>query len=256
MSNVSEQLQNRVRVSEKVVASARTHGDKIASILAEQAIAVEGPATPATVNAFRGVIFALANGLEFCLNAMRNAELVVAAEKADDGPIRTKRDDVASEVATLLVRLRSTIEDHLGAAGLMTYGLAGETSRVPRKVVEQTQNVVHLLEKAPIQLTSPFGSSFDSAAAVAVLRAKAITLEGLVADDDREARELEDAFAMRDRAITAWSDAYQGTATALEGLYRRAGWKELAEKVRPTIRKLRGDDAGADDVETPKPVNG
>jgi hypothetical protein len=61
---------------------------------------------------------------------------------------------------------------------------------------------------------------------------------------------------MRDRAITAWSDAYQGTATALEGLYRRAGWKELAEKVRPTIRKLRGDDAGADDVETPKPVNG
>jgi hypothetical protein len=81
-------------------------------------------------------------------------------------------------------------------------------------------------------------------------------LDGLIADDDREARELEDAYALRDRAVAAWSDAYQGTASALEGLYRRAGWKELAEKVRPTIRKLRGEESVTDDIETPKPENG
>jgi hypothetical protein len=61
---------------------------------------------------------------------------------------------------------------------------------------------------------------------------------------------------LRDRAVAAWSDAYQGTATALEGFYRCAGWKELAEKVRPTVRKLRGEEAGVDEVETPKPENG
>jgi hypothetical protein len=83
-----------------------------------------------------------------------------------------------------------------------------------------------------------------------------MVLDGLVADDDREARELEDAFALRDRAIATWSDAYQGTATALEGLYRRAGWKELAEKVRPTARKVRGEDPGEGDAETPNPENG
>ena len=225
------------------MASARTHGDKIAAILAEQAISVEGPETPATANAFKGVIFALANGLEYCTNAMRNAEQAVAAEKADDPHIRTKRDNAASDLAGLLVRLRSTIEDHLGAEGLKTYGLARETPRVPRKILEETQNVVQLLEKAPLQLTAPFGASFNSAAAVLILRAKATILEGLIGDDDREARELEDAFALRDRAVAAWSDAYQGTATALEGLYRRAGWKELAEKVRPTVRKLRGEEA-------------
>ncbi len=253
MSNIGEQLQNRVRVSDKVVASARTHGVKIASILAEQAITVEGPATPATVDAFKGVIFALANGLEFCLNAMRNAEQTVASEKADDAPIRTKRDNAAADVAGLLVRLRSTIEDHLGADGLQTYGLAGETSRVPRKILEQVQNVVQLLEKTPIQLTSPFGASFNSAAAVSSLKAKAMVLDSLIGSDDREARELEDAHALRDRAVVEWSDAYQGTATALEGLYRRAGWKELAEKVRPTARKVRGEDPGADEIETPQP---
>jgi hypothetical protein len=158
MSTIGEQLQNRVRVSDKVVASARTHGAKIAAILAEQAIQVEGASTPATANAFKGVIFALANGLEHCTNALRHSEQNVTAEKADDGPIRTKRNASSSDVASILVRLRSTIEDHLGADGLKTYGLAGETSRVPRKILEQAQNVVQLLKKAPIQLTSPFGA--------------------------------------------------------------------------------------------------
>lgn len=256
MSNVGEQLQNRVRVSEKVVASARTHAAKIATILAEQAIAVEGTSTPATVDAFKAVIFALANGLEHATKTMRDTEQAVAAEKADDPPIRTKRDENAAKLADVLIRLRSTIEDHLGADGLKTYGLAGETSRVPRKVFEQAHNVAQLLEKAPVKLASAFGASFDSAIAAATLTAQATALDGLIADDDREARELENAYALRDRAIAAWSDAYQGTAGALEGLYRRAGWKELAEKVRPTVRNLRGEEVGAEDVETPKPENG
>jgi hypothetical protein len=251
MSNVGEQLQNRVRVSDKVVASARTHGAKIAAILADQAILVEGAATPAKAEAFKAVIYALANGLEHSTKTMRESEQAVAAEKADDPPIRTKRDDATTELAGILIRLRSTIEDHLGADGLKTYGLTGETSRVPRKVSEQAQNVAQLLEKKPIKITSPFGASFDSAIAAGTLNGKANALDGLIADDDREARELEDAYALRDRAVAAWSDAYQGTASALEGLYRRAGWKELAEKVRPTVRQLRGEEVGPEDVETP-----
>jgi hypothetical protein len=83
-----------------------------------------------------------------------------------------------------------------------------------------------------------------------------MVLDGLVTDDDREARELEDAYSLRDRAIAAWSDAYQGTATALEGLYRRAGRKDLAEKVRPNLRKLRGEDPGAEEAEAPAPEKG
>ncbi len=93
---------------------------------------------------------------------------------------------------------------------------------------------MQLVENTPIQLTSAFGASFDSAAAASSLKAKAMVLDGLIVNDDREARELEDAHALRDRAVAEWSDAYQGTATTLEGLYRRAGRKELAEKVRPT----------------------
>lgn len=256
MSTISEQLQNRVLVSEKVVASARTHGAKIAAILAEQALAVEGPSTLATVHAFQAVIFSLANGLEVATKTMRTTEQAVAAEKADDAPIRTKRNEVVGTLTNILVRLRSSIDEHLGPDGLKSYGLVGETSRVPRKVLEQAQNVVQLLERAPVKLSSGWGTSFDSAAAAALLRNETTALDGLIADEDREARELDDAFAARDRAVAEWSNVYQGTATALEGLYRRAGWRELADKVRPTVRRVRGEEAGVDDSEAAPTVNG
>gem|GEM_PF-6095839 len=40
----------------------------------------------------------------------------------------------------------------------------------------------------------------------------------------------------------------------LEGLYRTAGYVELAERVRPTHRKVRGEDPGTD-VESPQTGN-
>ncbi|MBK9259950.1 MAG: hypothetical protein IPM54_08960 [Polyangiaceae bacterium] len=255
MTTLGEQLQNRIRVSEKVIASARTHGPKIAAILADYAVTIEGPGTPATAEAFKAVIYAAANGLEHATKGMRETEHTVAAEKADDVPVRQKREEACSEVGGLLVRLRSAVEDHLGAEGVRTYGLASEGTRVPRKVLEYAQNVVQLLEKAPVKIASPFGGSFDSAVAAATLSAKAAILAGFIVDDDREARELEDAYALRDRAVAAWSDAYQGAAAMLEGLYRRAGWKELAEKVRPTLRKVRGEEVG-DDIEGAPPEGG
>jgi hypothetical protein len=248
MTTVSEQLQNRITVSEKVVASARTHAPKIAATLGAQAAEVEGAATPATSQAFEAVISAMANGLEHSTKTMRDKEQTVVAEKADDGPIRIKREEVTRILGGLLVRLRSTVEDHLGPEGLRAYGLAGEASRVPRKVLEQAKNVVQLFEKNPVVSLSPFGDSFHSSFAVTALSSNITTLETLVVDDDREVRELEDAFAARDRAVAAWTDVYQGTATVLEGLYRRAGFKELADKVRPTVRKVRGDDPGEEET--------
>ncbi|UQA62410.1 hypothetical protein [Polyangium aurulentum] len=251
MSKLSEQVQNQIRVSEKVIASARTHVGKVAAALAEQSLKVQGQATKATAEAFEAVILASADGLEKATADLHEKEQVLAAEKADDGPVRAARDNVTNSVAGLVMLLRSTVEDHLGSAALATYGLGGETPRVPAKLLNHVQNVAQLLEQNPVQITSTLGTSFDTNTAAKALKAKAAELGGHIKDDDREARELETALANRDRAAAAWSDAYQGTAATLEGLYRQAGWKELAEKVRPTQRKLRGEDAGVDVGEAP-----
>lgn len=256
MSKLSEQVQNQIRVSEKVVASGRTHAAKIAAELAEQAKKVQGKGTKATAEAFEAVILASADGLAKATADLRENEQILAAEKADDGPVRVARDSATGAVAGLVMLLRSTVEDHLGSAALATYGLGGDTPRVPAKLLNHVQNVVQLLEQNPAKVTSALGTSFDTKTAAQALKAKAAELGGHIKDDDREARELETALANRDRAAAAWSDAYQGTAATLEGLYRQAGWKELAEKVRPTQRKLRGEDAGGEESGEAAPAGG
>jgi len=249
MSKLSEQVQNQLRVSDKLIASAHTHVGKVAAALAGRSLKVQGEETKATAEAFEAVILASADGLAKASADLRETEQILAAEKADDGPVRAARDNATTSVAGLVMLLRSTVEDHLGSAALATYGLGGETPRVPAKLVNHAQNVAQLLEQNPAQVTSAIGTSFDTKTAAQALKAKAAELAAHIKDDDREARELETALANRDRAAAAWSDAYQGTAATLEGLYRQAGWKELAEKVRPTQRKLRGEDAGADTEE-------
>jgi hypothetical protein len=251
MSKLSEQVQNQIRVSEKVIASARTHAEKVSAALAEQSKKVQGKNTKATAEAFAAVILASADGLAKATADLRETEQTLAAEKADDGPVRAARDNATAQLAGLVTLLRSTVEDHLGAAALATYGLGGDTPRVPAKLLNHVQNVAQLLEQNPAKVTSALGTSFDTKTAAQALKTRAAELAAHIKDDDREARELETALAGRDRAAAAWSDAYQGTAATLEGLYRQAGWKELADKVRPTQRKLRGDDAGADGEEAP-----
>ena len=246
MSKVSEQVQNQIRVSDKVVASARTHGVTVAELLAARSQEVQGPLTKATKSSYFAIFEALADGLSQAAAELGKAEEDLAAERADDIPVRASRDAAASALAMLLGLLRRTIEDHMGAAALATYGLSTESPRVPAKLLQYTKTVARLLGEQPAVVVSPLGSTFDTAVAQQSVIKQCSQLEAAVGDDHREARELESALAARDRAAAAWSDAYQGTAATLEGLYRLAGYRDLAEKVRPTQRKLRGEDEGAE----------
>lgn len=240
MPKLREQVQNQIKVSEKVIASAKTHASKMAAELAARS----GQAPEADPAAYEAVILALAGQLTRATEALRERELEYTAEQADDGPVRAARDAAERDVANLMIRLRSTVEDALGRGALATYGLEGETARGPRKIMNHAENVARLLRKTPASITTELGSTFSTAAAAAAVEAKQATLAALIQDDEREARELEGALARRDRAAAAWSDAYQGVATALEGMCRLAGWRELADRVRPTQRTVRGEDAG------------
>ncbi|MRG94409.1 hypothetical protein [Polyangium spumosum] len=246
MTKLGEQVQNQLRVSDKVVASARTHAEPVSTILAEQAQKVQGPLTKATKSAYLAVFSAMGDGLARAATELGKAEEDLAAERADDGPVRTSRDGAATALAALLGLLRRTIEDHMGEKAVTTYGLSTESPRVPAKLLQYAKTVARLLGEHPAVVTSPLGSTFDTSAALQSVVNQCNQLEAAVGDDDREARELETAFAARDRAAAAWSDVYQGTATALEGLYRLAGYGDLAEKVRPTQRKMRGEEEGAE----------
>src|SRR3954463_15937375 len=127
MSKLSEQVQNQIKVSEKVVASAKTHSDKVAIAFAERAAGAQGPETKVTVKGVTTLVTALSDILSHATGELRTRELAYTAEQADDGPIRTARDAATNEVSSLMTRLRSTVESALGREALTRYGLQWDT---------------------------------------------------------------------------------------------------------------------------------
>lgn len=244
MAKLSKQVENRLTVSGKVVASARTHATEIAKALAAKAAAAQGAGNAPPAKHFEETIEAYAATLDHAGDELKTAELAYSAEQADDVAPRNTRDALAAEAFTLMSKVRAAVEGTLGAAGLSTYGLEGETPRMPRAVASHMDNVVMLMVKQPATVTSELGTTFDTSAVVKAITPKRDALAAVLKDVDREARELEEALGKREQAVEAWVDVYQGVATAFSGMCRLAGRKDLAERVRPTSRKVSGEETG------------
>lgn len=110
------------------------------------------------------------------------------------------------------------------------------------------------MDEYPQVKTTAIGITMDTAVLAQMLKAKAAVLAPLVETMDTEARELDEALAERNRSSAQWSDTYQGVATMLMGLYRMAGYKDLADKVKPTIRAAQGNEVAQDITEGETPV--
>jgi hypothetical protein len=229
--------------------AAKTHRAPIAAALAARALEVQGSSTLATKDAFLVVVDFLVDALGQSVTAMDQAELRVVAERSDDVGLRDARDAATSSLLAAAVRVRSMVLDALGAKGLETYGLAGDTPRLSRDLVTHASTVAKLMQEHPFNVTVD-GVTFDSAAMATTLASKVDAVEKTLADMQREEQELVNELGRRHEAIMAWQEAHQGVADALVGLFRLAGRKDLSERVRPSSRTLAGEEAPA--VETPK----
>lgn len=244
MAKLGKEIENRISVSRKVIAAATTHGPALAPLLATRAAEAQGQGGAPDAAAFAAMFAAQAAMLTFTTSALESAALAYSAEQADDVEPRLARDKAGEALLALVVQLRSTIEATLGGAALAIYGLEGDTPRNPKALANHVTNVLKLLGEKPASTTTDFGTSFSTVTAVLALNAKKAPLDAALGDVGREERELEDTFGKRDQAMERWADAYQGVANTLTGLFRLAGRKDLAERVRPTSRTLSGEDEG------------
>lgn len=247
MSKLSLQVENQLASAGKVCASARIHASKISAALAALAKEAQGNNSPATAAVFEIVLLSSADRLDYVSKALYSAELKLSTERADDIQPRLARDTQHHALLDNLVHVRGIVELSLGADSLKSYGLHGETPRnTARATLNHASNVIHLMEQQPVSTITGFGTVLDTSAIVAALKAKAGALEASVATLETESRELEDALSERNRAAALWSETYRGVADTLTGMYRLAGWVELAERVRPTARVTLGDEVVGD----------
>lgn len=241
MAKKTKQIDNRIQSSEHVVHAATTHRDQVAETLAARALAVQGPDSSVTKAVFLSVLDFLVGTLAGSMKDLDEAEHRVVAERADDVGLREARDAAALDLVNGAVRVRSMVVDALGTPALHTYGLEGSTPRAPRELASHARTVANLMKKQPFAVTVD-GISFDSAAMAATLDKKALALETALGDIQREEQELADKLGQRGKQLGAWTDDHQGIADTLVGLFRLAGRKDLAERVRPTSRALAGEE--------------
>ena len=109
---------------------------------------------------------------------------------------------------------------------------------------------------AKIKLPAPRvkGAKLDAADTAAELADKRAALDAELETVAREAREAEATKVARDAAMTRYDEVFGGTAGALSALLRVAGDRELAARVRPSLRRPGQTDAEADPGAEPAPA--
>lgn len=246
MSKTSLRVVNRLRTSRTVRASIAVHGPTVVAALPEH----PGELTRDQALA---LLTAAEAGLARADRELEASEHAYTAEQGDDPAVRERRDASVERAYGLLVRVRSAVHQTLGEAGLARYGLQGETPRDPAQLLAHGRNVLQLLDRHPLQQAGDLGGTFDTASIRLALGPGVADLDAALQAVATETRELQQALATRDRALAAWQDAYVAVATLVEGVYRLAGARTLAERIRPTTARAAGEEADVEPLPAPVP---
>ena len=233
---------NRIKTGDFVVASVDMTAADVAASLRE----IFGEVQPLELNPSQVLPFvrSMATLLRAAPKELETKELSYLEELADDVEPRAKRDEKAAVGVEMLTRTKELVTGSLGASHLEKYGLDAPLSRAPVDVAARMKETIGLLGKNFATATDPLGVEFDSTKVAAKLQVVYTELEDALSVLNKEEQERIDALAARDEAVEAWTGIYRGVATTLTGLYRLAGFENLAERLLPSEELA----AGRDDV--------
>jgi hypothetical protein len=223
------------------------HGPEIVTDL-EKLLFPDGVPQNLTV---QGFLTALENALSRYGDALISADETHAAELADDGGYRAKREACIQELRNYHTSLRDVVVRNYGPEVAVAYGLAGALSEDAQVLLNTTKNAAKLLRSRPLtEVARNKSLKLDPILAADDLDAHYATLAQSLDDVEREKREAQVTLSAKDAQIARWPVVYSGAADAAAALFVLGGRPELAEKVRPTARRRAGTPE-ADDTTTP-----
>jgi hypothetical protein len=234
MTGVTKAVSDRLDLGRTVVSSVQTHGPDVAAALTAVLFPQGAPAS-FTVPELLAV---LAGALTNAGDALAQADVAHAAELADDAAPRRARDEAFTELREQVMGARTTLASVYGNRILVSYDLAGETPEDTDLLLQRATSVAGLLEtRAITEKPRQMGVSVDAQAIAKAMRDTMTTLRRALDDVRREEREAQLTLARRNDAAATWSERYQGVADIVTGIYELVGRNELADVVRPTMRR-------------------
>jgi hypothetical protein len=249
----SKQVEDDVKRAREIAEAARTHAPEVARRVTADYKDQKIKGAPDEA-ALRSLLLADATLLEQRSAKLLETDNALAQELGDDPPYFKTRDETRAELRNGMVALRSSLLTNCGAGAVSAAGFAGETPEEPAALARLTRTVVASLEKKPPKATAR-GVKFNAREASSGLGELADQLEKALNDIRREKREEQGARSARDEAWMAFDRQVAVSALLFEGLFRRAGLADLADRLVPMRRASRSSgstqESSGEEGETP-----
>ncbi|MCP3963965.1 MAG: hypothetical protein GY719_39535 [bacterium] len=242
-------LAAKLRSYDVVSAAIRTHGGQAADVLNGDQTTPEGePAKD-----YRPIFTDLGDRLDVAQEGMLEANSTHLGQLARVSELRTRRDEIKEQLLAAFTPARHTLENLYGSTrGFTVVGVAGSTLRDPRGLIKQVRDTVDFLEDPKVELNRTVEEVDVDLPAVATRLSKgADQLELVVAAHAEADKDAETTRLAKNEAIEKYDRQFFYVGRATEGLFDLAGMHDLAERVRPSIRRpgRREDDKGDDKPE-------
>ncbi len=226
---VSKMVTDRQKSSEAVQASARTHKELAVAGIG----AVLGPEAGAAASV---LLEQSAARLEGATAAMTAADDAHANELSDDAEPLKARDDASAEVYADLTEFREVGGAVYGDAYMTRLGFEGTTSRDPLALHRLSGFVLDALAHVPPPAPRRKGLTLDVAAWTTTISKSRGTLGEALSKVATERREAELTQVAKNRSIEEYDHVFSVTATLVSAVLSAGGQKELARRVRPSVR--------------------
>ena len=246
MSAYSELIRNQVNNADQVLEAHKVQGKTIIDALLAEAQRCN---VPLSREAATEVLSAVAGILRFDRQSLHTAEDAVVLEKSDDPQAILAKDTARAELLSRVQRVRNLIDDSLGLTGLRTYGFADPPVDQDQPLLTYARTAADLLAAKPANLDL-LGHTLSTVALSEQLRAEVVRLDQALGAIKTEARELQLVIATRNTAQARFKRTYSATSNAFVAFLELSEQDALADRLKPTQRKLRGEAV----VELPEPT--
>ncbi len=130
--------------------------------------------------------------------------------------------------------------------------IEGPTAQRKEKLLRQAELAIARFEQPDLEFPASEleGFTVDPEGAARGLKAKVTRLRSVTDEQRRLNREVQESRKVKNRLLEEHKDTFLWTARTLEGFYRLAGEDELADRIRPSLRRrgLRAVDVEAQEA--------
>ena len=235
-AKTSKESSDRLKAARFVLSALFQHGQEISRLLVELFLPVQQEGDPEPE--FFGTVTAIGRKLKVAIDQVIAADNRLFAANAALDAERLVRNQKASNLSRMVIGLRGACNSLFVDLPVQQLGFDARTAQDPAPLLIQADRVVESIEGGEVRSQPLFRKGgFDPREYAAEVRQGAVELRTCL-DKMSDLQRDAEAALLHKREVTQEYDAlFRDGARTFESYCRMAGKTELADRVRPSVKR-------------------